>query len=205
MVYARPFGHTSSIRNTTLPAIFAPASLVFEALARQKLPGWQPATSCLDPCAGHSSPLIRTRTAEVYSICLRNASFFLRKNKLFLRLKRIFVCISAYKKRYDPAYAVRLICCPALADQKEIPSGWMDGRPSRTRTHSLRLAQVAALEPHWGSIHSRDQDSSPLPPCRKKEPTHPGGFFFVKDRVKGHQSIERPRKRHRRTSQQARI
>ena len=82
----------SSFQEATLPAIFAPASRVFEALARQKLPGWQPATSCLDPREGHSCPLVCTRTAEVYSIRYGNASIFLRKNKLFLRYFCALVC-----------------------------------------------------------------------------------------------------------------
>ena len=87
----------SSIQDTTLPAIFAPASCIFEALARQKLPGWQPATSCSDPHAGHSCPLTRTRTAEVYSIHPGNASLFLRKTKLFLSFFRVLVvCFFPY-------------------------------------------------------------------------------------------------------------
>ena len=32
--------------------------------------------------------------------------------------------------------------------------------PEAGVSHSLRLAQGAALEPHWGSIHYRDQGSS---------------------------------------------
>ena len=39
------------------------------------------------------------------------------------------------------------------------------------------LAQVAALEPHWGSIHSRDQGTSLYFNCEKKN--HPDGVVFL--------------------------
>ena len=84
--------HILRLGKPPCPLFLPPLLVLFEALARQKLPGWQPATSCLDPRIGHSCPLVHTRTAEVYSIHPGNASIFLRKNKLFLLYFCPLVC-----------------------------------------------------------------------------------------------------------------
>ena len=42
MVYARPFGHTFLVSGSHPARYFCPRFSVFEALARQKLPGWRP-------------------------------------------------------------------------------------------------------------------------------------------------------------------
>ena len=90
LVYARPFGHTFFDSEATLPAIFAPASVVFEALARQKLPGWQPATSCPDPRTGHSYPLAQHANVSSILYPFRKCKYFFAKNQTFFAL---FSCV----------------------------------------------------------------------------------------------------------------